>query len=135
LTARRFYAVAAASPTVGWAVGTDDTDPGPDGVPVEPMDTAVVYATRDGGATWQPQSPTIPVPLYAVAAASPAVAWTGGFAHELIGTADGGATWSAVGGGTLATYEGMAARNGVIWAVGEAGMIRTLAVGSSASSR
>jgi photosystem II stability/assembly factor-like uncharacterized protein len=117
--------VVAVSARVGWAVGTEvsfhDPSISPDRSTVE--SSSLVYATRDGGATWTASRPSWS-DLYAVAAASEQRVWTGGF--NFLTTVDGGASWvdlPSVDPGRAIT--GMAVAGRTLWLVGQRGLVRT----------
>ncbi|MEW6207891.1 MAG: YCF48-related protein [Acidobacteriota bacterium] len=66
----------------GWAAG--DIDPGGKG--------GVIYATSDGGLSWQPVAAT-PEVLASIFFVSPQRGWVAGYAGRIERTDDGGRTW------------------------------------------
>ena len=104
----RFNAVAFVGSGRGWAAGSGGS----------------VYATSDGGRTWERQSTGVEADLYDVKFLDEREGWAAGAAGTLIHTTDGGRTWAAEESGTRQTLERLfftgRARG---WAVGFGGTI------------
>jgi photosystem II stability/assembly factor-like uncharacterized protein len=111
-TAADLNAVAAASPTVAWAVG----------------DVGTILHTVDGGLNWVAQASGTPFNLRGVAWAGPGILWAVGDAGTIRKSVDDGATWFARPSPVGASLYGVTAVSPTVaWAVGGGGtVIRTI---------
>jgi photosystem II stability/assembly factor-like uncharacterized protein len=110
--------LAASSPSVAWLRIEPSSDPrcGPG--------ASSLYATIDGGATWQVQSYGTPRVLTGLAVGSRLEAWAIGRDGSVLATIDGGATWTTQLEPTYIPLNAIAAGSASsLWAVGARGGI------------
>ncbi len=96
----------------GWAVG----------------DLGSIYATSDGGVTWEVQQSGVSESLLGVCFAGPNVGWAVGEGGTILETTLGGSSWVLQAPATTEDLRAVTSAGGRVWAVGEKGIVLSAAV-------
>ena len=105
-----FYDLEFVNAQTGWAVGS-----------TEGAQKALIAHTSNGGAEWTPQHADVQGPLRRAAFQNEKVGWIVGEGGIVVGTRDGGTTWTRLNLNSVNIFYDIFVGHGAVWIVGDRG--------------